>query len=87
MKNQALDWPRIMNLLKLGILAALMVLLGDMLLGWGRAGPAVTGVPAFLTRYVTVTDGRISASALLGLIGIPVECLCWFRRSGERWEN
>ncbi len=78
MKNQALDWPRITHLLKLGVIAALMVLLGDMLLGWGTADPAVTGIPAFLTRYVAVTDGRIFASALLGLIGIPIECLCWF---------
>lgn len=28
-----LDWPRIRHLLRLGIFAALMVLMGDMLLG------------------------------------------------------
>ena len=27
---------------------------------------------------VSVSDGRIIVSALLGLIGIPIECLCWF---------
>ena len=76
--NEMLDWPRIRHLLKLGIFASLMVLAGDMLLGWGVSDPAVTEVPALFTRYLTVSDGRIFASALLGLVGIPIECLCWF---------
>ena len=76
--NKTFDWPRIRHLLKLGILASLIVLTGDMLLGWGVSDPSVTELPAMFTRYLTVSDGRIFASALLGLIGIPVECLCWF---------
>ena len=76
--NETLDWPRIRHLLKLGIFASLMVLAGDMLLGWGVSDPAVTEVPTLFTRYLTVSDGRIYASALLGLVGIPIECLCWF---------
>ena len=76
--NETLDWPRIRHLLKLGIFASLMVLAGDMLLGWGVSDPTVTEVPALFTRYLTVSDGRIYASALLGLAGIPIECLCWF---------
>lgn len=28
--------------------------------------------------FLLVSDGRIIASALLGLVGIPLECLCWF---------
>lgn len=78
MSESELDWPRIEHLLRLGIAAACMVLIGDMLLGWGVADPAVTEFPAFLTRYLSVSDGRIVASALLGLVGIPIECLCWF---------
>jgi hypothetical protein len=76
--NTSLDWPRIRHLLKLGIFASLTVLAGDILLGWGVSDPSVTELPAFLTRYLSVSDSRIFASALLGLIGIPVECLCWF---------
>lgn len=78
MANTELDWPRIQHLLRLGIAAALMVLAGDMLLGWGLSDPNVTEIPAVFTRYLSVSDGRIYASAILGLIGIPVECLCWF---------
>ena len=76
--TEALDWPRIVHLLKLGMFAALLVLLGDMLLCWGVTDPKVTELPAMFTRYLSVSDGRIFASALLGLIGIPLECLCWF---------
>ena len=76
--NERLDWPRIQHLLKLGILASLMVLMGDMLLGWGASDPSATELPAMFTRYLSVSAGRIFASALLGLIGIPIECLCWF---------
>ena len=76
-RGESLDWPRITHLLKLGIFAALMVLAGDMLLGWGVSDPTVTGIPALFTRYLSVSDGRIFASAMLGLIGIPMECLCW----------
>ena len=49
-----------------------------MLLGWGVSDPSVAELPVMFTRYLSVSDGRIFASALLGLIGIPVECLCWF---------
>ena len=76
--NETLDWPRIRHLLKLGVFASLMVLTGDMLLGWGVTDHSVTEVPALFTRYLIVPDGRIFASALLGLVGIPIECLCWF---------
>ncbi len=78
MKEQAVDWTRVTHLLKLGIFASVMVLAGDMLLGWGVSDPAVTELPAMMTRYLNVSDGRIFASALLGLIGILIECLCWF---------
>ena len=67
--NKMFDWPRIRHLLKLGILASLMVLTGDMLLGWGVSDPSVTELAAMFTRYLSVSDGRIFASALLGLIG------------------
>ena len=72
------DKARIRHLLKLGIFAACMVMLGDILLGWGVSDPDVTEIPTVFTRYLSVSDARIIASALLGLIGIPIECLCWF---------
>ena len=76
--NKEPDWPRIAHLLKIGIVAALMVLVGDMLLGWGVHDPAKSGLEGFLSAYLNLSDGRIFWSALLGLIGIPLEALCYF---------
>lgn len=76
--EKMIDWNRVTHLLKLGIIASIMVLAGDMLLGWGVGDPEVTELPATYSRYLSVSDGRIYAAALLGLIGIPIECLCWF---------
>jgi len=76
--NKELDWPRIAHLMKIGIAAALMVLAGDMLLGWGMHDAAKAGKEGFLSAYLNLSDGRIFWSALLGLIGIPLEALCCF---------
>ena len=38
-EKNVFNWIRIRHLLKLGILSAVMVLIGDMLLGWGRSDP------------------------------------------------
>lgn len=73
-----LDWNRIRHLLKLGIFAAAMVLVGDMLLGYGIADGSLSGAEALLSKYMDVSDRRIFWSALLGMIGIPLECLCYF---------
>ena len=74
----AMDWKRIKHLLKLGILASLMVFVADMILGWGTYYYDAEGLPPMFARFLLVSDGRIIASALLGLVGIPIECLCWF---------
>ncbi|MBR1781824.1 MAG: hypothetical protein IJ751_10540 [Oscillospiraceae bacterium] len=76
--SSGLDWPRIRHLMKIGIVAALLVLAGDMILGYGAALPGITGVEANFSRYLGVSDARVFWSALLGLIGIPLECLSYF---------
>ena len=73
-----LDKKRISHLFKLGIFAALMVLAGDMILGWGVSDNSVSGIDKYFSRDLTVSNGRIIASALLGLIGIPLESLSYF---------
>lgn len=77
-ENDSLDWPRIRHLMKLGMIAALMVLAGDMLLGWGVHDASKSGMEGFLSPYLRLPDTRILWSALLGLIGIPIEALCYF---------
>ena len=73
-----IDWGRIRHLLKLGIAAACMVFVADMVIGWGTYNYEAKELPAMWARFLLVSDERLVISALLGLIGIPIECLCWF---------
>ena len=57
--DSELDWDRITHLFKLGIIAALMVLAGDMILGWGVTDETLTGMDAYFSRYATVSDTRV----------------------------
>ena len=74
----SLDWKRIRKLMFIGIFAACMVLTGDMLLGWGLHDNTKPGMEGFLSAYLLLPDSRIFWSAFLGLIGIPLEALCYF---------
>lgn len=76
--DNTFDMPRIRHLFKFGLAAASMVLAGDMILGWGAAEESANGIPSFLARYLTVSDARLFWSAILGMIGIPTECQCYF---------
>ena len=58
--SSKLDAARIEHLFKIGIFAALMVLVGDMLLGWGVSEAGTKGLEANFSRYMTVPDVRIS---------------------------
>ena len=77
MNRRTPEKSRILHLLKLGIFASLLVLAGDMILGWGVSDMSAREIPQFLTRYRQVSEPRIITSAMLGLFGIPVECLSW----------
>ena len=74
-----LDWERIAHLFKLGIAASLVALIGgDMLLGWGTVDEFLTGIEQYFSRYLSVSDTRIFWAALLGMIGITIETMCFF---------
>ncbi len=73
-----LDWKRISHLMKIGIFAGMIALAGDFVLGYGTCNEALTGFDQYFSRYLTVSDTRIALSAFLGLIGIPLESLCYF---------
>ena len=76
--KSSIDWKRIRHLLKFGIAAACMVFIADMVIGWGTYNYEAKELPAMWARFLLVSDERLVISALLGLIGIPIECLCWF---------
>lgn len=76
--EMSIDWARILHLFKVGLLASVLVLVSDMLLGWGVPDEGATGLEGMLSAYLGLSDGRLFWSALLGLIGIPIEGLCYF---------
>lgn len=68
--DSKLDWQRIEKLLRIGLFAGIMVLVGNMLLGWGVADESLRGVEKELSAYLTLSDTRIFWSAFLGLIEV-----------------
>ena len=76
--DNKLDKDRIAHLFKLGIVASILALSADMILGWGVTDDSLTGLDQYFSRYLTVSDVRIILSAVLGMIGIAVETLCYF---------
>lgn len=73
-----LDIPRIRHLFCVGLLSAILSLIGDIILGWGVEDEALTGIERMLSAYTGTSDGGIFAAALLGLFGITLEGLCYF---------
>ena len=76
--SRQLDWPRIAHLFRVGLLGALLTLIGDMILGWGVEDAALEGLARMLSAYTGTSDGGIFVAAMLGLFGITIEGLCYF---------
>ena len=72
------DWQKYRKLMMTGILAALTALAGDMILGWGVCDESMSGFAYYFSRYMTVSEERIAIAAFLGMVGIPIECLCYY---------
>ena len=48
------------------------------MLGWGVEDTTLSGITRMLSAYTAASDGRIFAAAMLGLLGITLEGLCYF---------
>jgi len=76
--DKKMDWNRVRHLMKIGLFASFLVLIGDMLLGWNVTNPNKNGWEKHFSKYLTLSDSRIFWAGFLGLIGIPIEGLCYF---------
>ncbi len=76
--SSRLDVPRIKKLLSIGLLASVLHVVGDMILGWGMEDETLTGILRMLSAYTGTSDGGIFAAALLGLFGMALEGLSYF---------
>lgn len=53
--------PRIRKLLTIGLLASLLHLAGDLILGWGTEQESLTGILRMLSAYTGTSDGGMVA--------------------------
>lgn len=89
MENKA-NRDKITLFLIVGLIAGIVALIGDLLLGWGTYDPALSGLERKLSIYDGITDARIFWSALCGLIGITVEeigCFAIYKRIAPKSEK
>lgn len=76
--SRQFDRSRIRKLFLIGLTGAVMTFAGDWLLGYGVYDESLTGPERELSQYLALSDAKIFWSALLGLIGISLEGLCYF---------
>lgn len=76
--GSTVDWVRIRKLLRIGLIAGCMGLVGDMILGYGVYDGSLTGLEKTLSAKITKTDMQLFWAAFLGFIGIPLEGLSYF---------
>ncbi|MBQ9068969.1 MAG: hypothetical protein IJ131_07910 [Eggerthellaceae bacterium] len=74
----ALDWPRIRKLFVIGLCASLLTFVADMLLGWVDGLNSTGTVQGMVAAYSSISDTRMAASALMGLVGIFLTSLAYF---------
>ena len=66
------EFYKIASYLKIGIIGAVIILAGDMLMGWGLKDISKTGIEGQLSQYLTLSDGRMLCAAILGFTGVPI---------------
>ena len=67
-----IEWNQIALFLKIGIVGAVVILAGDLLMGWGLRDPEQTGIARQLSPYLTVSDGRMFWASVFGFAGVPI---------------
>ena len=73
MENRnSIPWKKIARLLQIGILGAVIILAGDLLMGWGVKDLSQSGLAAQLSPYLTISEGRMFWAAVFGFTGVPL---------------
>ena len=72
MEKNNINWYRIALFLKIGIIGAVVILAGDLLMGWGLKDMSKTGIESQLSPYLTISDSRMFWAAVFGFTGVPI---------------
>ncbi len=73
--KEDIDWDKVSLFLKIGLIGAFIILVGDFLMGWGVRDESLSGIEGQVSQYLTISDSRMFCSSLLGLVGVPLACL------------
>ena len=73
--NADVNWTRMRLFLKIGIVGAVSVLIGDFIMGWGVRDTGVGIIESQASPYLKLSDMRIVLSGLIGMICVPICCL------------
>lgn len=76
--DNTLDWARIQKLLKIGVFASILAMIGDLMLGWGVQDETLPGFFRMFSSYTGTSDKQLFVVALLGLFGMTLEGLSFF---------
>ena len=76
--KEDINWNKTALLIKIGLIGAFIILIGDFLMGWGVRDESLGGIESQLSQYLTVSDSRMFCSSFLGLLGVPLACLGHF---------
>ena len=58
--------------LKIGIIGALVILSGDMIMGWGIKDTSIGGIEGQIAQYLTISDKRMFWASIFGMSGVPI---------------
>ena len=70
--RKEIDLRKIALFLKIGILGALVILAGDLLMGWGVRDEGAAGIQGQLSQYLTISRGRMFWASVFGFSGVPI---------------
>lgn len=70
--EETIEWNRIKRLMVIGLIGAIMILVGDFLAGWGVRDENLDGIEGLVSPYLMISDCRLFWSAILGSVGVPI---------------
>lgn len=76
--NVNIDFNKISLLMKIGLIGATINLAADMIIGWGIRNEHLEGIEKLVSHYLSVSDGRLFLSSILGLIGAPISVIAHY---------
>ena len=70
--KNSISRDKIALFLKIGIVGAVVILAGDLLMGWGLRDMSKTGLEAQLSPYLALSHSRMFWAAVFGFTGVPI---------------